>query len=138
MWARDRSFCELFGGQGGNRTPTAEGGWSTLSRAHHLLNLPTVGAAPGRELRSRGEPATGSFRSGADDGTRTRNLLFTKQLLYQLSYVRATRRDIPQLTPLAPGNDRAARGDGSSVGGARSSGLARFGECRSGRGGREE
>ena len=24
---------------------------------------------------------------GADDGTRTRNLLFTKQLLYQLSYV---------------------------------------------------
>ena len=26
---------------------------------------------------------------GADDGTRTRNLLFTKQLLYQLSYVGA-------------------------------------------------
>src|SRR4051794_35583807 len=52
--------CELIGGQGGNRTPTAEGGWSTASGAHHLLNLPTVAAAPGRELRSRGEPATGS------------------------------------------------------------------------------
>ena len=25
--------------------------------------------------------------AGADEGTRTRNLLFTKQLLYQLSYV---------------------------------------------------
>ena len=66
------------------------------------------------------------FAIGADDGTRTRNLLFTKQLLYQLSYVGTTRRDIPQLTPLAPGNDRAARGDGSSVGGARGSGLADF------------
>src|SRR4029079_13660216 len=120
MWARDRSFCELFGGQGGNRTPTAEGGWSTASGAHHLLNLPTVAAAPGRALRSRGEPATGSVRSGADDGTRTRNLLFTKQLLYQLSYVGATRRVIPQMTPSAPGNDRAARSDGSSV--ARSGG----------------
>src|SRR4249919_2101014 len=53
MWARDRSR-ELFGGQGGNRTPTAEGGWSTASGAHHLLNLPTVAAAPSRELRSRG------------------------------------------------------------------------------------
>src|SRR6476620_10619566 len=120
MWARNLSAGSRdVGGQGGNRTPTAEGGWSTASGAHHLLNLPTVAAAPGRELRSRGEPATGSFRSGADDGTRTRNLLFTKQLLYQLSYVGATRRDIPQLTPLAPGNDRAVRADGSSVGGAR-------------------
>src|SRR3954447_2729222 len=118
MWARDRSFCELFGGQGGNRTPTAEGGWSTASGAHHLLNLPTVAAASGRELRSRDGTRHRNIRSGADDGTRTRNLLFTKQLLYQLSYVGATRRDIPQLTPLAPGNDRAVRLDGSSAGGA--------------------
>ncbi len=134
MWARNRSLRKVLGGQGGNRTPTAEGGWSTASGAHHLLNLPTVAAAPGRDLRSRGEPATGSFRSGADDGTRTRNLLFTKQLLYQLSYVGATRRDIPQLTPLAPGNDRAARVDGSSAGGARRSWLAGF---RGGRGFRD-
>src|SRR6188508_1984449 len=53
--------------------------------------------------------------TGADDGTRTRNLLFTKQLLYQLSYVGATRRAVPQMTPSAPGNDRAARSDGSSA-----------------------
>ena len=48
-------------------------------------------------------PATGSFRSGADDGTRTRNLLFTKQLLYQLSYVGATGRALPQKTPIGAG-----------------------------------
>src|SRR3954454_25065843 len=71
-------------------------------------------------------PAAGNIRSGADDGTRTRNLLFTKQLLYQLSYVGATRRDIPQLTPLAPGNDRAVRLDGSSARGAGRPGLPGF------------
>ena len=36
--------------------------------------------------------------AGADGGTRTRNLLFTKQLLYQLSYVGATGRCLPQKT----------------------------------------
>ena len=67
-------------------------------------------------LRSLVYPPPDHVRYGADDGTRTRNLLFTKQLLYQLSYVGATRRVIPQMTPSAPGNDRAARSDGSSVG----------------------
>src|SRR5215203_2181496 len=38
-------------------------------------------------------------RSGADDGTRTRNRRFTKPLLYQLSYVGATGRAIPQEDP---------------------------------------
>ena len=126
MWARDRSR-KSFGGQGGNRTPTAEGGWSTASGAHHLLNLPTVAAAPGRDCGPVVNPPPDHVRSGADDGTRTRNLLFTKQLLYQLSYVGATRRVIPQMTPSAPGNDRAGRSDGSSVGGraaARRSGAA--------------
>src|SRR3954467_12845929 len=55
--------------------------------------------------------------SGADDGTRTRNRRFTKPLLYQLSYVGATRRAIPQMTPSAPGNDRARPLEGSSAGG---------------------
>src|SRR6476469_10095020 len=42
MWARYLSAgSTVNGGQGGNRTPTAEGGWSTASGAHHLLNLPT-------------------------------------------------------------------------------------------------
>src|SRR6478672_3967967 len=85
---------------------------------------------PLRETAVSGTPATGSIRSGGDDGTRTRNLLFTKQLLYQLSYVGATRRVLPQMTPSAPGNDRAARSDGSSAG---SAGLPRLGSldlCR--------
>ena len=30
--------------------------------------------------------ATGQFQNGAGDGTRTRNLLITNQLLYRLSY----------------------------------------------------
>src|SRR6266576_3577399 len=116
MWARtDR---ELLGGQGGNRTPTAEGGWSTASGAHHLLNLPTVATAPHVRLRSLVHPSPDHVRFGADDGTRTRNLRFTKPLLYQLSYVGATRRVLPQMTPSAPGNDRADRSDGSSVRGA--------------------
>ena len=37
--------------------------------------------------------------SGAADGTRTRNRRFTKPLLYQLSYVGATGRAIPQNDP---------------------------------------
>ena len=37
--------------------------------------------------------------TGADDGTRTRNLRFTKPLLYQLSYVGATGRTLPQNDP---------------------------------------
>ena len=41
---------------------------STLATARDALHGPNV-------------------RGGADDGTRTRNLLFTKQLLCQLSYV---------------------------------------------------
>src|SRR5688500_5139675 len=76
--------------------------------------------------------------TGADGGTRTRNLLFTKQLLYQLSYVGATGRALPQKTlrrrgmigPLAGsgqawGSGLPARGDrflGPSVGRRSSSG----------------
>ena len=41
------------------------------------------------ELRPVVDPATEWMCAGADDGTRTRNLRFTKPLLYQLSYVGA-------------------------------------------------
>src|SRR6185312_8340393 len=72
---------------------------------------------------------------GADDGTRTRNLRFTKPLLYQLSYVGATRRVTPQSTRRAPGNDRAARPNGSSArgtpaGGSRLRWFRRLGAAR--------
>jgi hypothetical protein len=42
--------------------------------------------APARAVPTSGL-LTDMVRGGADDGTRTRNLLFTKQLLCQLSYV---------------------------------------------------
>ena len=81
-----------------------------------LLNRPTV-AATRIGLRPVVDPATELMCVGADDGTRTRNLRFTKPLLPQLSYVGATRRVTPQSTRRAPGNDRAPRPSGSSVGG---------------------
>jgi hypothetical protein len=78
----------MNGGQGGNRTPTAEGGWSTASGAHHLLNLPT-GTGDGSSGCGPVVIPSPLSALGADDGTRTRNLRFTKPLLYQLSYVGA-------------------------------------------------
>src|SRR3954468_10502281 len=128
MWARDRS-CELFGGQGGNRTPTAEGGWSTASGAHHLLNLPTVAAASGRELRSR-------------DGTRHReHSLWSRRrdsnpepAVYKTAAlpIELRRRDAHGHTaedPWAPKNDRARRANGSSAAG----GVLGLGQGRSAR-----
>src|SRR5436190_19675505 len=76
------------------------------------------------------DPVTDGRNGGADDGTRTRNRRFTKPLLYQLSYVGATGRVIPQMTPSAPGNDRARRSDGSSVGGPRGAWLPPLGGRR--------
>src|SRR6476659_7063862 len=90
----------------------------------HPAELTTCATYPLWQRHRRGtavpgvNPPPDHVRYGADDGTRTRNLLFTKQLLYQLSYVGATRRVIPQMTPSAPGNDRARRSDGSSVPGS--------------------
>ena len=55
------------------------------------------GAVTGRDCGLEVGPAP-MDGAGADDGTRTRNLLFTKQLLYQLSYVGTTGRAIPQMT----------------------------------------
>jgi hypothetical protein len=55
------------------------------------------------ELRPVVDPATEWMCAGADDGTRTRNLRFTKPLLYQLSYVGATGRALPQKTPFGAG-----------------------------------
>ena len=78
MWARSalrRDRHCAFGGQGRIRT--------TEAYAPDLQSGPIVhsGNCPCRLV-----PALRRER-GADDGTRTRNLLFTKQLLCQLSYV---------------------------------------------------
>ena len=81
-----------------------------------LLNRPTV-------QRRRIETAVSWWirppdgcASGADDGTRTRNLRFTKPLLYQLSYVGATGRAIPQMTHSAPGMIGPTRSMGQACG----------------------
>ena len=81
---------------GRDSNPHAFRTWSTARRA--AVAQPTHGDGPGPRLRTRSRPGAGFVRAGADDGTRTRNLRFTKPLLYQLSYVGATRRAIPQMT----------------------------------------
>ena len=49
---------------------------------------------PGRSLGAVQRKATMKREAGADDGIRTRDLRFTKPLLYQLSYVGGKRQNI--------------------------------------------
>ena len=64
--------------------------------------------------------ATGAAASGAEDGTRTRDLLLGKEMLYQLSHFRINRRRIsilspncqPNLAPIRARNARISRGHG--------------------------
>src|SRR5437764_11002507 len=77
MWARadvfrsyGRGWAEADSNHRSSRT------WFTARPNCPLWHLPLTTAAS--QL---------AIVSGADDGTRTRNLLFTKQLLCQLSYV---------------------------------------------------
>src|SRR5688500_7841030 len=114
MWARDRSRVLWWAGRESN--PHSRRRLVYSQRSSPPAQPTHCGSGTDAGLRSLVYPPPDHVRYGADDGTRTRNLLFTKQLLYQLSYVGATRRVIPQMTPSAPGNDRAARSDGSSVG----------------------
>ena len=116
MWARDRSR-EIDWWAGRESNPHSRRRLVYSQRSSPPAQPTHCGGGTGSRLRSRGGPVTGSCSLGADDGTRTRNRRFTKPLLYQLSYVGATGRAIPQMTPSAPGNDRAGRSDGSSVGG---------------------
>ncbi len=78
--------------------------------AHHRLedNFETAGlrcqvqqpgTANSKEAAHRIVQATMKREAGADDGIRTRDLRFTKPLLYQLSYVGGKRQT---LHPLAP------------------------------------
>src|SRR3954447_4668015 len=116
MWARDRSRVLWWAGRESN--PHSRRRLVYSQRSSPPAQPTHCGSSTDVGLRSMVYPPPDHVRYGADDGTRTRNLRFTKPLLYQLSYVGATRRVIPQMTPSAPGNDRAARSDGSSVGGA--------------------
>ena len=49
---------------------------------------------PGRSLGAVQRKSHDEREAGADDGIRTRDLRFTKPLLYQLSYVGGKRRNI--------------------------------------------
>ncbi len=49
---------------------------------------------PGRRIGLCNAKATIKTEAGADDGIRTRDLRFTKPLLYQLSYVGGKRQNI--------------------------------------------
>src|SRR4249919_1537443 len=95
MWARELARELRCGGPGGIRTPMPFGPGLQPGEPP-LLNRPTDDD-PRPRLRTRGGPGT-DVVAGADDGTRTRNLRFTKPLLYQLSYVGTTGRAIPQMT----------------------------------------
>ena len=63
---------------------------------------PCAAAASGRDCGLMVDPRP-MDGAGADDGTRTRNRRFTKPLLYQLSYVGATGRAVPQSDPVGAG-----------------------------------
>ena len=82
---------------GRDSNPHAFRTWSTARRA--AVAQPThCGGGTGSSCGPWWIRPPNGCALGADDGTRTRNLRFTKPLLYQLSYVGATRRVIPQST----------------------------------------
>src|SRR3954468_10200391 len=96
MWARDRSRVHWWAGRESN--PHSRRRLVYSQRSSPPAQPTHCGSGTDVGLRSMVYPPPDHVRYGADDGTRTRNLLFTKQLLYQLSYVGATRRVIPQMT----------------------------------------
>src|SRR6266576_7059981 len=117
MWARNLSAGQRVQWWAGRESNPHSRRRLVYSQRSSPPAQPThCGDGTASRLRSLGVPVTGNlFAIGADDGTRTRNLLFTKQLLYQLSYVGTTGRAIPQMTLSAPGNDRAREVNGSSA-----------------------
>ena|ERR1700736_5989016 len=69
-----------------------------VKKERHKAGRPTRGLGASDAKRNQSGPPTfysgvaapKAFGAGADDGIRTRDLRFTKPLLYQLSYVGAT------------------------------------------------
>src|SRR6266487_4561993 len=86
MWARVLSRDQWWAGRESNPHSRRR---LIYSQRSSPPAQPTHWESDGSRLRSRGEPFARSSALGADDGTRTRNLRFTKPLLYQLSYVGA-------------------------------------------------
>ena len=96
MWAREpaRWTRDVVGREGFEPPCLSD---LVYSQASRRCSTDPLTDGPGPRLRTRGGPGS-DVVAGADDGTRTRNLRFTKPLLYQLSYVGTTGRAIPQMT----------------------------------------
>ena len=112
MWARDRSRVLWWAGRESN--PHSRRRLVYSQRSSPPAQPTHCGSGTDAGLRSLVYPPPDHVRYGADDGTRTRNLRFTKPLLYQLSYVGAHGQT--RVGPLAPGDDRAPAGSWSSAG----------------------
>src|SRR3954469_11314708 len=97
MWARDRSRIQWWAGRESNPHSRRR---LIYSQRSSPPAQPTHGCG-GRRAEAAASwwnPPPEFLSLGADDGTRTRNRRFTKPLLYQLSYVGATRTGTPQRT----------------------------------------
>ena len=87
MWARSATVKTVA-------SPVGSGGFEPPKLTHLVYSqaqLSTLATARDACFRIFGARAN----RGADDGTRTRNLLFTKQLLCQLSYVGKPGHELP-------------------------------------------
>ena len=61
--------------------------WGEVDSNHRRRCQQIYSLLPLATRESPHKAASGLVSGGADDGTRTRNLLITNQLLYQLSYI---------------------------------------------------
>ena len=61
--------------------------WGEVDSNHRRRCQQIYSLLPLATRESPHKARTGLLTGGADDGTRTRNLLITNQLLYQLSYI---------------------------------------------------
>ena len=105
MWARDqdRGYVLEVVGREGIEPPKPKAAGLQPAELTTCSTYPLKTTTPDRDCGPVVDPAADGCSAGADDGTRTRNRRFTKPLLYQLSYVGATGRDIPQKTPFGAG-----------------------------------
>ena len=100
MWAGLDRSREVVVGREGIEPPQSKTADLQSAELTTCSTYPRTARAswdPGPVVRRQAGAAASSI--GADDGTRTRNRRFTKPLLYQLSYVGATGRAIPQNDP---------------------------------------
>jgi hypothetical protein len=93
----ERRFFALRPCSGGGRVPPSDPSWMSIEQSPHagsderrqrITGSRAAQLLPTMPVLHRGSRESREFlrKSGAGDGTRTRDLLITNQLLYQLSY----------------------------------------------------